>query len=64
VAVPDEPLITTGEVARRLGVTTSVVDRWVQRGMLSPAVRTPGGRYRWKWADVERQLREQRQRDE
>ncbi|MGH3814189.1 MAG: MerR family DNA-binding transcriptional regulator [Pseudonocardiaceae bacterium] len=62
--MPDEPLITTGEVARRLGVTTSAIGRWVQRGLLTPAVVTPGGRYRWRWSDIERQLREQRQRDE
>ncbi|MGH4025510.1 MAG: MerR family DNA-binding transcriptional regulator [Pseudonocardiaceae bacterium] len=62
--MPDEPLITTGEVARRLGVTTSAVDRWAQRGMLTPAVTTPGGRYRWRWSEVEQQLHEQRRRDE
>lgn len=63
-AVSDEPLITTGEVARRLGVTTSAIGGWVQRGQLTPAIITPGGRYRWRWSQVEHQLREQRQRDE
>jgi excisionase family DNA binding protein len=56
----DESLLTSGEVARRLGVTPRAVGRWVARGMLRPAVTTPGGRYRFRWSEVEQQLREQR----
>jgi excisionase family DNA binding protein len=63
-AVPDEPLITTGEVARRLGVTPRAVGRWVARGHLTPAVTTPGGRYRFLWSEVREQLRSKRQADE
>lgn len=55
----DEELIPTGEVARRLGVTTNAVGRWVVRGMLKPAVTTPGGRYRFRWSEVTAQLKEQ-----
>ncbi|HXV94216.1 MAG TPA: helix-turn-helix domain-containing protein [Pseudonocardia sp.] len=57
-----EPLITSGEVARRLGVTSRAVARWVDRGMIRPAVVTPGGRYRFRWSEVEAQLREQQER--
>jgi excisionase family DNA binding protein len=59
----DEELITSGEVARRLGVTTRAVGRWVARGLISPAVTTPGGRYRFRWSEVAAQLREQQERD-
>lgn len=60
----EEELISSGEVARRLGVTSRAIAKWVERGMLTPAVTTPGGRYRFRWSEVETQLREQRQRDE
>ncbi|GAA0909905.1 MerR family DNA-binding transcriptional regulator [Pseudonocardia zijingensis] len=60
----EEPLISSGDVARRLGVTTRAVGRWVARGMLTPAVTTPGGRYRFRWSEVQAQLRELRQKDE
>jgi excisionase family DNA binding protein len=58
----EEPLISSGDVARRLGVTTRAFGRWVARGMLTPAVTTPGGRYRFRWSEVQAQLRE-RQND-
>ncbi|HET6257469.1 MAG TPA: MerR family DNA-binding transcriptional regulator [Pseudonocardia sp.] len=64
--MPDEqedPLIPTGEVARRLGVTPHAVGRWVARGMITPAVRTPGGRYRFRWSEVSAQLQELQDRD-
>jgi excisionase family DNA binding protein len=63
--VPDgeEELITSGDVARRLGVTPRAVGRWVARGMITPAVTTPGGRYRFRWSEVTAQLKEQRKDD-
>jgi excisionase family DNA binding protein len=59
----DDELITSGEVARRLGVTPRAVGRWVARGLIKPAVTTPGGRYRFRWSEVAAQLREQQARD-
>lgn len=51
----------TGEVARRLGVTPRAVGRWVQRGWITPAVTTPGGRHRFRFSEVTTALRELRQ---
>ena len=53
-----EELLTSGEVARRLGVAPRAVGRWVARGMLTPTITTPGRRYRFRWSEVEQQLRE------
>jgi excisionase family DNA binding protein len=61
VPAADEPFITSGEVARRLGVTTRAVGSWVRKGLLTPAVTTPGGRYRFKWSEVVEQLRQARE---
>jgi excisionase family DNA binding protein len=58
----DEELITSGELAKRLGVTVRAIGKWAASGQITPAVTTPGGRYRWRWADVDRQLREQQER--
>lgn len=41
-------LLTTTEVAKRLGVDPSVVRRWVSSGKITPAVTTPGGHYRFE----------------
>ena len=54
----DDPLISSGEVARRLGVSTSTVSAWVRQGRLTPAVRTAGGRLRFRWSQVAAELRE------
>ena len=54
----DERLIGSGEVARRLGVAPSTVASWVRQGWIKPALRTAGGRLRFYWSDVQRELRE------
>ena len=63
--VPDvaEPLLPSGEIAKRLGVSVRTIGQWVTDGVLAPDVVTPHGRYRWRWSSVERQLREQRRSD-
>ncbi len=43
----DDLLITSGEVARRLELSTSTVSAWVRQGLIAPAVRTAGGRLRF-----------------
>lgn len=53
-----DKLMTTGEVARRFGVTRRTVSSWVQSGKLRPTVRTFGGQARFRWVDVEAQADE------
>lgn len=49
----DEELLTSAEVATAYRVTTTTVRRWVAAGELE-AIRLPGGRLRFRRADVER----------
>jgi hypothetical protein len=56
----DEPLLSSGDIAKRIGVAPATISAWVRQGRLIPTVTTMGGRYRWRWSDVERQMREQR----
>jgi excisionase family DNA binding protein len=60
----EEPLISTAEVARRLGVAVRTINSWAAEGKLRAAVTTIGGHRRWLWSEVQQQLREQRQRPE
>jgi excisionase family DNA binding protein len=53
----EERLIGSGEVARQLGVSTSTVSSWVRRGWITAAVKTAGGRLRFRMSEVEAQLR-------
>jgi excisionase family DNA binding protein len=50
-------LITTGQAARELGVSAATLTRWAASGKAVPAQRTAGGHYRWKLADLRRQVR-------
>jgi len=54
----DETLLTTGQVAKRLGVRPSTVSAWVRQGVLVPFFRSRGGRNRFRWPEVEAQLRQ------
>jgi len=56
VTTDDEPLLSSTEVAKRLGINTRTMSRWVQDGKLTPAYKTPGGKYRWRWSEVREQL--------
>ncbi|WP_143664729.1 MerR family transcriptional regulator, partial [Streptomyces sp. NRRL B-24572] len=44
--------ITTGAVARRLGVSPTTVRSWDQRYGIGPAVRADGRHRRWSPADL------------
>jgi len=54
-----EPMITTAELAKLIGVSARTIQLWVASGKLRPTLTTPGGRYRWRLSDVEDQLRRQ-----
>lgn len=55
----EPPLLTTRDVAARLGVHPKTVQQWVSSGRLHPTLRLPGGALRFLWTDVRRQLDEQ-----
>jgi excisionase family DNA binding protein len=50
--MPEVTLITTSQVADKFGVDSSAVRKWVAEGRLIPAVRTPGGHYRFDEASL------------
>lgn len=62
-----ERLLSSGEVARELGVSRSAVLKWTtgteeRPAILTPAVTTPGGHHRYYLSEVLEQLRAARQR--
>jgi len=61
--VPDgRRLITTGELARRLGISRTTVQRYRNSGDLTPAELSPAGHARWIEEDVREQMRRLRER--
>lgn len=54
----EEPLLSTGELAKRMGASARAVSRWAKEGKIPYVLRTPGGEYRFKWSDVVAHLRE------
>jgi DNA-binding transcriptional MerR regulator len=56
-------LLSTGELARELGVARGTILVWVANEAITPEYTTPGGHHRWVLEDVRRQLREARERD-
>jgi|GraSoiStandDraft_23_1057293.scaffolds.fasta_scaffold3190240_1 DNA-binding transcriptional MerR regulator len=53
-------LISTGEVARAVGLSRQTIQRYQREGLLTPVFVTTGGHARWKLDDVIEQLRQLR----
>jgi hypothetical protein len=49
-------LITSGELAKRIGIKPSTVRGYIRSGRLKPTQRTPGGQARFDPLDARRQL--------
>jgi hypothetical protein len=58
--------LTTGELARELGVSRGAVLKWATADppLITPEFTTPGGHHRWDLETVRAQLRAQRRRGE
>ena len=56
-------LLTSGELAKELGVSLRTVQRWVADGAIEPEFRTAGGHGRYDPESVREQL-ERLQRDD
>jgi excisionase family DNA binding protein len=52
----DGEILTTRDVADVFGVSTNIVRRWVEAGML-PSFRTLGGHSRFRWGEIRRAAR-------
>ena len=49
--------MTTGKAAEALGVSLTTLQRWAHQGLVTPALRTAGGHFRWDLDDLRGQLR-------
>jgi 8-oxo-dGTP pyrophosphatase MutT (NUDIX family) len=49
--------VTTGKAADELGVSLTTLQRWAHQGLVTPALRTAGGHFRWDLDDLRGQLR-------
>ncbi|HXV93982.1 MAG TPA: helix-turn-helix domain-containing protein [Pseudonocardia sp.] len=58
-----ERLLTTAQAAEHFGINRRTLARYAKVGLLKPALVLPTGHLRWRLDDIERQLRELRQRD-
>jgi DNA-binding transcriptional MerR regulator len=63
--VPPSDFVTTSVAARAIGVAPRTLAKWVQDGLVTPALITAGGHYRWQVDELREQLRAmRRERDE
>jgi predicted site-specific integrase-resolvase len=60
----EEKLLTTTQAAEFFGVDRRKLARYARNGLLKPTVVLPSGHLRWSREDIERQLKEIRERGE
>jgi predicted DNA-binding transcriptional regulator AlpA len=53
----DQPLLTTAELAKKLGLTPRTIQKYRSQGLLTPAEESIGGHARWIEEDVREQMR-------
>ncbi|PKW13130.1 MerR-like DNA binding protein [Saccharopolyspora spinosa] len=58
-AVTDDasPLISSTELAKKLGLARRTISHYAKEGLITPALVTPGGQYRWRYDDVVAEMR-------
>ncbi|MEY8039165.1 helix-turn-helix domain-containing protein [Saccharopolyspora cebuensis] len=52
------PLISSSELAKKLGLSRRTISLYAKNGAITPAIITPGGQYRWRYDDVVDEMRE------
>nr|WP_228046535.1 MerR family transcriptional regulator [Saccharopolyspora sp. HNM0983] len=45
-------------MARRLGLARRTISHYAQQGLITPALVTPGGQYRWRYDEVVTEMHE------
>lgn len=60
----NDQVVTTGALAKELGVSTAAIHKWALAEWITPEFTTPGGHYRWNAENVREQLRRRRRRDD
>ena len=55
-------LVSTPQAAKTIGVQARTLARYVERGLLTPAVILPSGHYRWDTDQLAEQMEEVRRR--
>jgi DNA-binding transcriptional MerR regulator len=50
-------LVTSGELAKELGLSLRTIQRYIAGGVITPEFRTAGGHTRWDLDSVREQLR-------
>jgi DNA-binding transcriptional MerR regulator len=61
--MPTPRLVTTGELARVLGLHARTLQRYRADGLITPEIESVGGHARWDVEKVKEQLRALRRKD-